>query len=143
MHAARRSPSLIIETSQTGLLSDGIFALIEDRDGNIWAGTTEGLCRLTPRRITQLTGYGIVVAIRAGPDGSIWVGTIDELIRFRPDNPESPSERWPLGNTRLRAMYVDDGGTVWASTDERVIRLLGGRGRLIPLAGAQRSPRWI
>jgi len=37
---------------------DGVYALFEDRDGNIWAGTTEGLNRLTPRRIMQLVDLG-------------------------------------------------------------------------------------
>ena len=40
-------------SSLTGLLSDGVGALLEDKDGNIWAGTTEGLSRLTPRRVAS------------------------------------------------------------------------------------------
>src|SRR4029453_5513338 len=83
-------------SSLTGLVSDGVGALIEDKDGNIWAGTTEGLRRLTPRRVSQLTDQGLVVGIEMTPDRNVWVGTDDALIRFAPDNSESPSLRVPL-----------------------------------------------
>ncbi len=56
-------------------------ALLEDREGNIWVGTTEGLSRLTARSISQVTDYGIVTAIELAPDGSIWVGAVDELLK--------------------------------------------------------------
>ena len=69
-------------TSLTGLLSDGIGVLLEDREGNIWAGTTEGLNRLTPRRVNQLTSYGMSWPSTVTPDGTIWAGTADGLIRF-------------------------------------------------------------
>ena len=104
-------------TSLTGLLSDGVGALLEDREGNIWAGTTEGLSRLTPRRITQLTNYGLVVGIEMTPDRNVWVGTIDELLRFSPGDAEIPSLRVPLKGARLRAMHADERGTIWVATD--------------------------
>lgn len=112
-------------TSLTGLLSDGIGALLEDREGNIWAGTTEGLNRLTPRRINQLTSFGLVVAIDKTPDGSVWAGTVDELIRF-PRGGETPTVRVSLNNSRLRTMHADENGVIWVATDRYLARLLPG-----------------
>ena len=62
-------------TALTGLLSDGIVAMLEDRDGNLWVGTTEGLNRLTRRKVAQVTNIGLVVGVEATADGSVWVGT--------------------------------------------------------------------
>ena len=57
----------------TGLSSDGVLALMEDRDGNLWAGTSEGLNRLVPRRIIRVTDLGLVTGVEPGVDGDLWV----------------------------------------------------------------------
>ncbi|MBI3492622.1 MAG: hypothetical protein HY047_12715 [Acidobacteria bacterium] len=69
-----QAPIVERATSLTGLLADGVYALLEDRDGNIWAGTTEGLNRLTPRKITQFVDLGLVRGVEVTPDGSVWGG---------------------------------------------------------------------
>lgn len=122
-------------TSMTGLPSDGVFALIEDRDGNIWAGTTEGLSRLTPRRIVQLTDFGMVVAVHHSPDGSIWVGTPDELLRFPSGEFGAPTVQLQVPAGPLRAMHVDEHGTVWAATHSGVSRVQRGAMSLRIVAG--------
>ena len=113
-------------SSFTGLPSDGVTSLLEDREGNIWAGSTEGLSRLTSRRITQLTDYGLVVAIELTRDGSVWVGTVDELLRFPSGGREAPSARIPLKNAHLRAMHADERGTIWVATEHHLSRVLPG-----------------
>ncbi len=127
-------------TALTGLLSDGIGALIEDRDGNIWAGTTEGLNRLTPRRISQLTTYGIVVGIDLTRDGSVWAGTLDELIRF-PGGKETQAVGFPLHDARFRIMHADAGGSLWVATDRYLARLPPGGKKLVPLPQDQSLSR--
>lgn len=112
-------------SSLTGLPSDGVGALIEDKDDNIWAGTTEGLSRLTPRRVSQLTDQGFVTGIEMTPDHHVWVGTDDALIRFSPGDSESPSLRVPLGAT-LRTMHADARGTIWIATDRWLARMPAG-----------------
>lgn len=113
-------------TSLTGLLSDGVGALLEDKDGNIWAGTTEGLSRLTPRRVNQLTDQGLVAGIEMTPDHNVWVATDDAVIRFSPGNSESPSLRVSLKGSRLRTMHADERGTIWIATDRGVARMPAG-----------------
>ncbi|MGE0359812.1 MAG: two-component regulator propeller domain-containing protein [Vicinamibacterales bacterium] len=126
-------------SSLTGLLSDGVGALLEDKDGNIWAGTTEGLNRLTPRRVSQLTDQGFVVGIEMTPDNNVWVGTDDALSRFSPGDSESPSLRVPLSGSRLRTMHADERGTIWVATDRYVARMPGGTTRLSPLSAGPLS----
>jgi len=121
-------------SSLTGLLSDGVGALIEDKDGNIWAGTTEGLSRLTPRRVSQLTDQGLVVGIEMTPDRNVWVASDDALSRFAPGNSESPSLRVALNGSRLRTMHADERGTIWIATDEGVGRMPMGATTPTPLS---------
>jgi signal transduction histidine kinase/ligand-binding sensor domain-containing protein len=119
-------------SSLTGLLSDGVGALLEDKDGNIWAGTTEGLSRLTPRRVSQLTDQGLVVGIEMTPDRNVWVATDDAVSRFSPGDSESPSLRVPL-ESRLRTMHADERGNIWIATDRAVARMLAGTTTFVPL----------
>ena len=58
VRAAQRGFRDRARTELTGLSSDGVLALMEDRDGNLWAGTSEGLNRLVPRRIIRVTISG-------------------------------------------------------------------------------------
>jgi ligand-binding sensor domain-containing protein/two-component sensor histidine kinase len=130
-------------TALTGLLSDGITALLEDRDGNIWVGTPEGLSRLTPHKVVQITDVGLVGAVENSPDGSIWVGTVDELLRFSGGTTRAPTSRVALNGARLRALHVDPAGVIWVATTQGLSRLVDGR--LVPITVPKPSdmPRQI
>jgi signal transduction histidine kinase/ligand-binding sensor domain-containing protein len=123
-------------TELTGLSSDGVISLMEDRDGNLWVGTSEGLNRLVPRRILRITDLGLVTGVESAPEGQVWVGTIDELIRFSASDPDKPLERVALSGSRLRTMHAD-GGALWAVTDRGVVGLRGRENVLRPIAGTE------
>lgn len=114
-------------TALTGLLADGIVALLEDREGNIWSGTIEGLNRLTPHKVAQITEIGLVAGVETGPDGAVLVGTVDELLRFGNSSTRRFDERTPLSGARLRALHTDAQGTTWVATAQGVSRLVKGR----------------
>src|SRR5207249_9141393 len=69
-------------TALTGFSDDGVTALLEDSEGNIWAATLDGLNRLTPHKITPITNLGLVGGVEISPNGSVWVGTVDAVIEF-------------------------------------------------------------
>lgn len=60
-----------------GLSSDFIWPLLEDSEGNVWAGTNAGLDRFRPRAVTaaSLPQHAIGFALAAGADGSLYAGT--------------------------------------------------------------------
>src|SRR4029077_5650827 len=97
-------------TSLTGLLGDGVYSLLEDRDGNIWAGTTEGVNRLTPRRISQMIDLGIGRGLGVTSSG-VWVGTVDGLVQFTADG--ARAREWKPAGARVTAMYADAQETIW------------------------------
>ena len=67
---------------KTGLSSDAIQVLLEDRDGNIWVGTSGGLHRLTRRRLTPLEDVGYTLAVAPDSQGGMWVGTARVFFAF-------------------------------------------------------------
>src|SRR5262249_29673372 len=73
--------------SANGLSSNSVFNLFEDREGNVWVSTTEGLDRfreLAAARITVNQGQpsGGVSSVMAARDGSVWVSTTTGLKRW-------------------------------------------------------------
>ena len=98
-----------------GLLSDSVESLIEDREGNIWAGTTGGLHRLSRRLLTPVD-VGFVVAAEDDGQG-MWAGTWLGLMRLHTRDGSWYAEPRSPGNFFVRAMHRDSSGTLWfAST---------------------------
>ena len=85
-------PIIEIGTEESGLLSNGIWCVVEDRESNIWVGTDRGLHRLSPHRLTPLAEYGLVRSVEAAAEGGVWVGTATGLIRLA-GAPVSVAER--------------------------------------------------
>ena len=134
----RRGADYAIERTieLTGLSSDGVLTLMEDRDGNLWAGTSEGLNRLVPRRIIRVTDLGLVTGVEPGVDGDLWVSTVDDLMRFSATNTESPIARVRLPGSRLRTMFANRGG-LWAVTNRGIFKLDSGRTALVAVPGTE------
>lgn len=82
-----------------------IYAIIEDKQGNIWVGTGGGLLRLNPssrffeeRFTTQNSPLPSphVRALHADNDGNIWVGTAKGLMCY---NPKSKQWQYFVNNS--------------------------------------------
>jgi signal transduction histidine kinase/ligand-binding sensor domain-containing protein len=74
-------------TRSTGLPSDHIWDIFEDREGNIWAGTQNGLSRLRQDKfITYTLRDGLLSDIASSltpaPDDGVWVGSRSGLEHF-------------------------------------------------------------
>lgn len=115
------APSLERSTSLTGLLGDGVYSLLEDRDGNIWAGTTEGLNRVTPRTIEQIVDLGLVREVAMGEDGGLWVRTVDRLFLY-PPSPTQPRREFRMP-VDARDMALDASGLWVAARGGRLVRV--------------------
>ena len=117
----------------TGLPSNRVQALLEDREGSIWAGTFEGLSQLTPHRVTPVMTLGLITAVDATPDGDVWVATTEELIGFSEQNtaPERAGRRLSLPGVTALAAAAEDG--VWAATNHALFRVSDTRVARVPL----------
>ena len=59
-------------------------ALLEDREGNVWVGTNNGLERFRETKLTPVIFPGPISrpALAAGERGSVWVGGYSEYPLF-------------------------------------------------------------
>lgn len=120
----------------TGFRSDGIWAVHEDMEGNIWVGTQEGLHRLMPHEVTPLTSLGFVHAVKARADGSVWIGTARGLLLGELNAEKRIETRQILIGHEVRALATTPDGTLWVATPWGIFRLQAdGRLAELPLAG--------
>ncbi|MCU1384649.1 MAG: two-component system sensor protein [Acidobacteria bacterium] len=107
-----------------GLSSDAVLSFHEDRDGNVWIGTSNGLNRFREsklRSISALTTRTSVLglAVTATPDGSVWVGTARGLTRFETDGDRHVERETVLADRlvlSLRYDIADD--ALWVGTSK-------------------------
>ena len=108
-------------TVQDGLPVNSITALLQSRDGYIWAATFDGLVRFDGVRFTvystgdsdELPSNRIVELMEA-QDGSLWLRTEqNHLVRFRDYEFTHFDSRYGLVDNTTRAVY----GTIWVGTD--------------------------
>ena len=128
-----------------GLSGEYIRTVLEDRRGRIWVGSAQGLDRIAADgRITRIPleadpGDAVVsvLSLALARDGSVWVGTFaDGVIRIDPD--DGMTRHGPvheLGSGNIRALVVDDDGTVWAGTQGGLLHIAGGQVMRPDIAG--------
>jgi signal transduction histidine kinase/streptogramin lyase len=82
--------------TEKGLASDNVYSVIKDDEGNIWAGTQQGVDKLTidpnSGEIVDITNYGIYEgftgvennsrANHIDRDGNLWFGTIRGAMKY-------------------------------------------------------------
>jgi ligand-binding sensor domain-containing protein/two-component sensor histidine kinase len=128
-----RTPLIERATTQTGLSSNAVQSLLEDREGNVWVGTMLGLHSLTPQELTPLASGAMVRAILPDADGSVWVGTANGLVQYRRDggtwHGRAVNARWDI-----RSLFRDDRGHTWADTDHGLRTLTRGRLLEVPVS---------
>jgi len=103
-------------TDVQGLSSNVVYALVEDRESNIWVGTTAGLNRLAPQRLTPVQDVGVVTGVEVTADGAVWVNTPDGLTRFAFSNGEWRPQRHERTRVQADAMHADADGSLWVAS---------------------------
>ena len=122
-----------------GLPANGTTCAIKDKNGFLWVGTQNGLCRFdgynfktfvtTPGDSTSLTN-NYISALIEDKGGRIWVGTLDGLNlldpltekfkRFRHQDQTAGS----LSNNKIWALLADSENNIWVGTDDGFDRFI-------------------
>jgi ligand-binding sensor domain-containing protein/signal transduction histidine kinase len=123
-----------------GLPEQTVQAFAQTPDGFLWVGTTGGLLRfdgahftLFDRQNTPSLHENNIFCLMVSRDGALWIGTEGGgLARYakgqfhswtaRENNP-----RDGISNDFVRALVQDGNGTIWAGTDNGLLRLDGER----------------
>ena len=118
-----------------GLSGDVSEALFQDREGNIWVGTWEGLDRFRDFAVATLSkkqglSAPVVGAVLADRDGSVWIGTSGGLDRW---NNGQITAYGMLDGHAPRSLFQDSRGRIWVSTRDEFGYLE--KNRLVPIRG--------
>jgi PAS domain S-box-containing protein len=124
-----------------GLSGDDVQSLFEDREGNIWVSTLDGLDRfrdfaVSTFRVKQGLSRNLVGSVLADKDGSVWLGTYGGLNRWDRGQITIPHTRIVkrgegLNGLQPQSLFQDDQGRVWISTSRELGYLEDGRFTLI------------
>ena len=117
-----------------GLSGDSVWALVEDREGIVWAGTTSGIDSFRdPRVVTfsaaQGLGKDLAAGILAGRDGTIWVANSESLDRISHGTVTSIRSSNGLPGSQVAAMLEDRAGNMWVGVDDGLYLFKDGRFR--------------
>jgi signal transduction histidine kinase/ligand-binding sensor domain-containing protein len=129
-------------TRYTALAGQSVFALLEDRQGTVWAGghgaPTGGLCAINGSNVQCYGDDGIfgqyVDTLFEDRKGNLWVGAITGLWRWRP----GPPKLYPMPE-RVQAMVEGDNGALIIATLSGIRQFVEGKpDEYRPLAPALR-----
>lgn len=110
-----------------------IWVIYQDRERNMWFGTSEGLIKYsngTSRVYTRKDGLAgdDIKAILEDHQGDLWIGTYGGLSHFKDGQFTSFTERDGLASNRVRCLYEDREGVLWIGTyDGGLSRLKDGK----------------
>lgn len=111
-----------------GLSGDDVTSLFEDREGNIWVATRDGLDRFREFAVATVSvNQGLlddqVWSVLAARDGSVWLGTRNGLSRWSngqitiPGTGSNKRDR-KLNGLAPTSLFQDSGGRIWVATQE-------------------------
>jgi len=115
------------------LPDNSVVAILEDREQNIWAGTSDGLVRLSAPEVRLLDSReGLpddnVSTVYCDPHGSVWLTTVTgEAFRYTAGRILPVRLPAPADRLRIRGTFEDRTGALWFGTDNQgAIRFANG-----------------
>lgn len=136
----------VLHDSRTpaSLSNDVVWSMLNDRNGNVWLGTDDGLS-MEPHiqeipfvPISRITGIGAgnhFYAMIRDTKGQLWLGGSNGLISSDISLSSPHTSRWyrvdnaayPIAHSRIRQIYEDRDHSLWICTDGGLHRLEGGQ----------------
>ena len=122
-------------TVQAGLSTDEVGGLLEDREGNIWAGSIQGLNRLTPHKVRSIIDLGLVNAVAVQGNGVVLAGTTTGLVALEGVSTREAGTRRVIASGTFGTLHRAADGIVWAAGTDGLVRIAGGRAVAVATPG--------
>ena len=125
-----------------GLSSDAVYNFFEDREGDLWTITAEGIDRFRALPISTFSMHEGLTSAKAGSvvaarDGSIWIGNYYGLDVLRDRQISSLGPRNGLPGQRVTSLLQDHVGRMWVGIDDGLTVYEGGVFRRVVLPGRE------
>jgi signal transduction histidine kinase/streptogramin lyase len=133
-------------TEADGLAQNSVYAVLESRDGSVWAGTLSGgVSRLHDGRFTTYTAASglagnTVFSILEARDGTMWFATSGGLSSFSNNQWKTYGTRDGLASVNVNCLFGDSEGVVWSGTSAGLAFLVSGRVQVPSLPDVLREP---
>jgi ligand-binding sensor domain-containing protein/CheY-like chemotaxis protein/two-component sensor histidine kinase len=119
-------------TTQDGLASDRVTALVQAPNGTLWVGTTGGLHRVDGSTVSKAELFEgtqpPVMSLAVERDGTLWAGTQDGTVYRLEEGRMRPVPEASLPGAPVETLLVDRPGTLWVgSTGRGLLRLAHGQ----------------
>lgn len=111
--------TLVNFSGQAGFSGQTEFSVIsEDRENNLWFGTSRGLSRYSGEKATVFTKKDglpddYIIALLQTRDGKIWVGTRGGLASIGNGKLTAFTTADGLASNYIRSLYEDSDGVLW------------------------------
>ena len=116
-------------SNKQGLVASRISSLVEDREGRIWVGSTDGIYLLDGMKFIHFTkkeglSNNQVQALAMTRNGNIWIATQGGGINiWNGKGFTCYNTQHGLPSNQINSLYVDHGDHIWAGTNNGLIRL--------------------
>jgi len=146
-----REGRLTLVSGEDGEAISKVQAVLSDREGNLWCGTSgNGLLRLRREPIGALhlsssADFLSAVSVMEGPHGEIWMGTENGAVTWWRDGAFAFEFKAPLSwESKTYTLGVDPGGgEVWASFATRGVMEVGVAAKSSWIEPNTRAPGWL
>ena len=120
-----------------GLSGDTVAVLFEDREGIVWAATTNGVDSFRDPRIVTFSGReglgkDAAAGVLAARDGSVWIANSGSLDHIANGTVSSIRAGSGLPGHQVASMLQDHTGKMWVGVDDGLYLLDAGHFRRIP-----------
>lgn len=122
-----------------GLPSNDVRCVLLDRQGQLWAGTADGLVAWSRHPVVYRTAQGLagdsVRAICESADGKLWIGGDgNQLSVWDGGHFQKQSLPGLPAHGSVLALHGDEDGTIWVGTTDGLARVANGEVRLFTAA---------
>jgi signal transduction histidine kinase/ligand-binding sensor domain-containing protein len=122
-------------SQENGLTGDFVHCVLQDREGNVWFGTTGGLDRFRQSPVVSvplqpISYHGALPipslhsfstsALAVGDEGALWAAGIGPQVLLRIQNDRIVTQ---LRDRPVDCAYRDPNGVVWLATPSSIIRV--------------------